>query len=76
MSEPSLYIFLDAAGHMTTRVSSPEMDAITEVWQKHAPKTVRKSATVCSECGEAWPCTAYTAAEDAAFDLPEGGEFR
>ena len=49
-------------------------DPVNKVHATHVPATVRGSATVCTECGEAWPCTAWVKADADNYDRMDTDE--
>lgn len=72
--------FVDANGNSTDYVRDPKYAGVDEIWDAHVPETVRGSAQVCVECGEAWPCTALDEANKDNFrlmteDVEAGVEF-
>lgn len=61
--------FMDANGNYTVIPPDPRYRQVHEIWSTHLPKEVRRGAHVCEVCGEAWPCTLYTWADDENYRL-------
>lgn len=49
-------------------------DPVNRVRATHTPRTVRGSASECTSCGEAWPCTAWAQADQDDYDRMDTDE--